>query len=78
VGYLIKLFKKKDLENKKFLDTSIEYLINHDDYYYFVELSFIDSDVKGPHDENKCFINYIIQTSPHNYSPQRINARWIN
>lgn len=75
---MIRLFKKKQLENTEYLDNSIEYLISNDDYYYFVELGFIDDNVKGPHDENKCFINYIIQTSPFNYTPQRMDARLID
>lgn len=74
---MIKLFNRKQVQNKLFLDNSIEYLILYDDYYYFVELSYIDTFAKGPHDENKCFINYILQTSPHNYSPQRMIARLI-
>jgi len=75
---LIKLFRKKELENKIFLDNSIEYLILQDDYYYFVELGFIDSTIKGPHDESKCFINYIKETSVFNYSPDKFQARWID
>ncbi len=71
-------FKKDTVQNKIFLDHSIEYLILNDDYYYFVELSFIDTFARKPHDESRCFITYIKETSNFNYSPTRMIARLID